>query len=422
MHERAKQLFPADGATHLARLLDPFRPYVTHAKGSKKWDVDGNEYIDYVMGHGGLVLGHSHPAVVEAVQAQVAKGFHYGEEHELAIEWAELIQKAMPGMEQMEFCGCGQEANLMGIRLARAFTGRQKVLRFVENYHGWADELITMGTLGTVQPAEKEIPGHDLELLEKELATKEYAILFLEGGGAHMSGQVPWDPEFVHAARDLARTYGTVFLLDEVVTGFRAALGGWQSVVGVKPDLTTLGKAVSGGVSVGIVGGRRDIMAMLTPRKEPGTYLSHAGTWNANPLVCAAGVAACREYEDGGPQKKLLALGDELRTKGNKALKDAGISARLYGRNMVHLHIGDIDFEPDDDYWPPTKDPKKLLGGETAKRELCLRLMHGGVATMGARFFVMSAAHSQADVDKALDVLLSALKDMADQGTVPRVK
>ena len=235
LHERAMKVFAANGATHGTRILDPFRPYITHAKGSRKWDVDGNEYIDYVMGHGALILGHCHPTVVGAVQEQIAKGTHYGENHKLEIEWAELIKSMMPAMKRVEFFSCGQEANMMAIRLARAFTGRRKVLRFVENFHGWADELV-LSTLGTVADEVKVIPMHDLERLEEELARKEYAILFIEGGGAHMCGQIPWDVDFARALPGLTQKYGTVCLIDEVVTGFRDSPGGWQATIGVTPD------------------------------------------------------------------------------------------------------------------------------------------------------------------------------------------
>ena len=204
LHERAVKVFAANGATHASRILDPFRPYITHAKGSRKWDVDGNEYIDYVMSHGALILGHCHPDVVRAVQEQMAKGTHYGENHELEIEWAELIKSMMPAMKRVEFFSCGQEANMMAIRLARAFTGRRKVLRFVENFHGWADELV-LSTLGVVADEVKVIPMNDLERLEEELARKEYAILFIEGGGAHMCGQVPWDVDFARALPGLTQ-------------------------------------------------------------------------------------------------------------------------------------------------------------------------------------------------------------------------
>ena len=418
LHGRAEKLFAANGATHGSRILDPFRPYITHAKGSRKWDVDGNEYIDYVLGHGALILGHCHPDVVRAVQEQVAKGFHYGENHELEIEWAELIKKMMPATERVELFACGQEANMMAVRLARVFTGRKKILRFMENYHGWADELIAIDTPGIVNEEATEIPMHDLSRLETELAKKEYAILFLEGGGASMGGQIPWEADFVRALPGLTKKYGTVFFIDEVVTGFRDSPGGWQATIGVTPDLTSLGKAVSGGVSAGAVVGRADIIDMLKPKAPPQPFLRHFGTWNANPLVSAAGVAACKLYLDGEPQKRAKQMGTYLREKGNQALKERGISGRLYGRNIIHIYFGPIDYEPSDDTLPPTKDVQKLLGGATANEKLCLHLLHRGVATMGARFFIMSAAHTEGDINQTVEAFDSALEGMVAEGTL----
>jgi len=420
LHEEAEKIFAANGATHMTRVLDPFRPYITHAKGSRKWDVDGNEYIDYVMGHGTLILGHCHPAVVQAVQEQMAKGVHYGENHELEIEWAKLIQSMMPAIKRIEFFPCGQEANMMAIRLSRMFTGRRKVLRFVENFHGWADEVIAPGAPGIVADAVTVIPGHDLDRLEKELATKEYAILFTEGGGAHMAGQIPWDADFIRAIPGLTQKYGTVFLIDEVVTGFRDAKGGWQSTIGVTPDLTTLGKTVGGGLSVGAVGGRADIMDMLKPKSPPQPSLRHSGTWNANPLTAAAGIAACQLYLDGEPQKKANQMGAYLREKGNQALRKQGISGRLYGRTIVHLHLGPIDYEPSDDTLPPTKDGQKLLAEGATKEKLCLHLLHRGVATMGGRFFVMSAVHTEEDIDQTVEALVSSLDALLADGELPQ--
>ena len=420
LHQEAEKIFAANGATHMTRVLDPFRPYITHAKGSRKWDVDGNEYIDYVMGHGTLILGHCHPAVVQAVQEQVAKGVHYGENHELEIEWAKLIQSMMPAIKRIEFFPCGQEANMMAIRLSRMFTGRRKVLRFVENFHGWADEVIAPGAPGIVADAVTVIPGHDLDRLEKELATKEYAILFTEGGGAHMAGQIPWDADFIRAIPGLTQKYGTVFLIDEVVTGFRDAKGGWQSTIGVTPDLTTLGKTVGGGLSVGAVGGRADIMDMLKPKSPPQPSLGHSGTWNANPLTAAAGIAACQLYLDGEPQKKANQMGAYLREKGNQALRKQGISGRLYGRTIVHLHLGPIDYEPSDDTLPPTKDVQKLLAEGATKEKLCLHLLHRGVATMGGRFFVMSAVHTEEDIDQTVEALVSSLDALLADGELPQ--
>ena len=419
LHERAEQVFAANGVTHVRRVLDPFRPYITHAKGSKKWDVDGNEYIDYVLGHGALMLGHGHPDVVRAVQEQMAKGVHYGESHELEIEWAELIKSMMPSMERIEFFSCGQEANMMAIRLARIYTERGKVLRFEENFHGWADELIAPAP-GVVTNNVCLIPGHDLDRLEKELATREYAILMVEGGGAHMAGQIPWETDFIRALPGLTQKYGTVLLIDEVVTGFRDSTGGWQASVGVTPELTSLGKTIGGGLGVGALGGKADIMDILRPKPAPKQFVRHSGTWNANPLTAAAGVAACRLYQTGEVQARLNQLGAYLRRRGNQAMKEQGVSGRLYGRSIVWLYLGPVDYEPSDDRLPPTKDTRKLLRGGTNKARLCLHLLHRGIATMGARFFILSSAHNEGDIDQTIEALGDSLDAMTAEGSLDK--
>jgi len=421
LHERAVQLFSANGATHATRIFDPFRPYTTHAKGVRKWDVDGNEYIDYVMGHGSLILGHSHPEWVKAVLEQVSKGVHFGENQQLEVEWAELIKSMMPVAQRVEYCACGNEANMLGIRLARLFTGRKKVLRFVENFHGWGDEVAMEGNAGLVNPEVKVIAMNDLNLVEKELATKEYAIMMTEGGGAHMAGQIPWDIDFIQALGDLAKKYGTLWLMDEVVTGFREDRGGWQSLVGVKPDLTSLGKCTSGGMAVGIIVGRADVFESFDPRVPAERYMRHTGTWNGNPLLCSAGVAACKLYLDGEPQKKAREMGTYLREKGNQILKERNISGRLYGRTIIHLHFGPFDFEPDNEYSPPTRDVQKITSKEMAavKSLLGLHLMHRGIATMGGRCFILSSVHTKQDVDQTMEAFASSIDDMLAEGVLP---
>lgn len=309
---------------------------------------------------------------------------------------------------------------MMAIRLSRMFTGRRKVLRFIENFHGWADEVIAPESPGIVADAVTVVPGHDLNRLEAELAKKEYAILFTEGGGAHMAGQIPWEADFIRALPSLTQKYGTVWLIDEVVTGFRDATGGWQATIGVTPDLTSLGKTVGGGLSVGAVGGRADIMDMLKPKTPPQPSLRHSGTWNANPLTAAAGIAACKLYLNGEPQKKAREMGNYLREKGNQALKKRGVSGRLYGRTIVHLYLGPIDYEPSDDTLPPTKDVQKLIGEGATKENLCLHLLHRGVTTMGGRFFVMSAVHTKEDIDQTVEALGSSLDAMLADGVLQK--
>jgi glutamate-1-semialdehyde 2,1-aminomutase len=420
LHERAMKTFAAHGATHIVRVLDPFRPYVTRAQGSRKWDIDGNEYIDYLMGHGALILGHSHPQVVQAVQEQMAKGVHYGENHELEMELAELIKTMMPAAERVAFFSCGQEANMMAIRLGRIFTGRKKVLRLQENFHGWAEELVHEGSAGVVADQVSLVPFNDLNRVEEELAKEQYAVLLTEGGGAYMNGRVPIDMEFARALPHLAKKYGTIWVLDEVVTGFRDAPGGWQSVAGVTPDLTTLGKCVGGGLPIGAVVGRADIMEAFNPERPPERRIPHTGTWNANPLVCSAGVAACKLYQSGEPQKKARQLADYLRERGNRVLKERDISGRLYSRTVVHLYLGTMDYEPSDPTMPPTKDIERIMDPamDPVYTRLCLHLLQRGIAVATKGFYVLSAAHTTEDIDRTVDAFRDSLDAMLEEGTI----
>ncbi len=417
-HERAVKVFAADGATHIGRVTNPYRPYITHAQGSQKWDVDGNEYIDYVMGHGALLFGHSHPSLVEAVKEQVVKGVHYGDNHELEVQWAELIQNMMPSAERVEFFACGQEANLMAIRLSRIFTGRRKTLRFVENFHGWADEVVLPPTMPGVIADEVKIVPYDLGLIEEELSTGEYAILMTEGGGAHMTGQIPLDFDFVRALPHLAHKYGTVWHLDEVVTGFREGPGGFQSLVGVKPDLTCLGKIIGGGLSVGALVGRADIMDALSPNAPKDRRVAHSGTWNANPIVSAVGIATLKLCQDGRPQSKAREMAAYLREKGNQVFKAKGVQGCLYGRSITHVYFGPLDFEPSDDTTPPTKDANKIMEMTSVKMRLGIHLLHRGVATLLGRMFILSCVHTVEDIDKTVAAIADSLEAMVEEGSI----
>ncbi|TVQ35345.1 MAG: aminotransferase class III-fold pyridoxal phosphate-dependent enzyme [Spirochaetaceae bacterium] len=423
LHSEAERHFAAAGATHAARVADPCRPYITHAAGSRKWDVDGNEYIDYTMGHGALILGHSHPAVVSAVREQAGRGLHYGENHELEIRWAELIARMMPIAERIEFCAAGQEANMMAIRLARVYTGRRRILRLRYNYHGWAEGLVAPGAPGCITTDDvTEVPMNDLAAVERALSGAEYALLLSEGGGARMAGQLPVDLDFQRALPHLAHRYGTLYCIDEVVTGFRDSPGGWQQLIGVTPDLATLGKCVGGGLPVGAVVGRADIFDSLNPAATPDRLINHAGTWNANPLSCAAGAAACSLYLDGTPQRQAAESARRFRDRGNRLLRDMGISGRLHGRSIVHLYLGPIerdDFDPD--FEAPSTDIEMLAGTAhaAAKTRFKLHLLQRGVATLRGGMFIFSAAHDAGDVEATLAVLQETLHTMHRESSIP---
>ena len=424
LHERALALFTANGATHSSRIFDPFRPYITHAKGSRKWDVDGNEYIDFTMCHGALLLGHSHPEVVKAVQEQMARGVQYGESHELEIEWGELVKGLLPSAERVEFVACGNEADMMALRLGRIFTSRKKVLKFEEHFHGWNDHLVRPGSAG-VLPEDNiintiTIPANDLNRVEEELAKREYAVLITEAGGAHMGGQVPLDEDFTRALPELAHRYGTIWVLDEVVTGFRELTGSWQGVVGVKPDLATLGKCVSGGLTAGAVVGRADIMDAFNPHRPVEQRIIHTGTWNANPLTAAAGIAACRLYQTGEHQKKAAETAGYFREQANRVLKEKGIEGRFYGRNIIHLYLGPADFEPADDTLPPTKDVGRLMQHQNQPilSQLMLHLLQRGMACMQSNLWIMSSTHTKEDIDHAIEALADSFDALVAEGTL----
>ena len=422
LHERAMKVF-ANGATHIGRVLNPFRPYMTHATGSRKWDVDGNEYIDYMMSHGALILGHSHPAVVKAVQEQMAKGTHYGSNHELEVEWAELIKSMMPSAEKVHFVACGQEADMMAIRLGRVFTGRKKVLKFEEHFHGWFDHMAKPGTPG-VLPEDNmvntvNIPSTDLNKVEEELAKGEYAVLMTEGGGAFMGGRYPLDYDFARALPELAHRYGTLWVLDEVVTGFRFGPGGWQGRAGVKPDLTVLGKCVGGGLSCGALVGRADIMEAFDIKTPPERRVVQTGTWNSNPVVSAAGVAALKILKTGEPQKRAEQAAAWLRDGTNKALRERGIEGRLYGDSILHIYLGPTDYEPLGHTMPPTKDIRRLFDPAMMPTwsRLIIHLLMRGI-DMPLNLFVLSAAHTKDDVDQSIRAFGDSLDAMISEGTL----
>ena len=417
LHTTALDFFAARGATHFARVQVPFRPYITHARGTRKWDVDGREYIDYVMGHGALMLGHGHPAIVAAVQEQAAKGLHYGDNHPLELEWAGLIRRMMPTAERVEFTASGQEANAIGIRLARAVTGRTKVLRIKGNYHGWLDELTNPELPGVVASEVELVPPNDLQALEARLSKGDIAVLLVEGGGGFLAGRIPAPILYYKPLPEMARKYGTVFMLDEVVTGFREHSGGWSAVVDIKPDLTSIGKAVSAGMASGALIGRADLFTPLDPDRAA-KVIPHGGTWNAVPISAAAGIAACNLYLDGAPQRAALAAGLAIRDGCNEALQRRGVSGRMYGRSVLHLYFGPVDTpagaeSPQTD-WTKLFDP--AVGKATAR--LDIHLLQRGIASLRGEVLLLSSVHTSEDIERTVTAFDQSIAAMLDEGTL----
>ena len=345
------------GSTHAARSYHP-SIYVARAQGARKWLVDGRELVDYTMGHGALLLGHAHPAVVEAVQRQVALGTHYGAASPLEVEWAELIIAAVESVEQVRFTASGTEAGMLAARLARDATGRDVLLKLDDHFHGWYDGLaVNLGPNGAVEPPAgvpaavametRVVPSGDLLALRAALEDGAVAAMFIEASGAHY-GREQLPAEYVREAAALCRSFGTLFAVDEVVTGFRVAPGGMQELLGVRADLSTFGKIMAGGLPGGAVGGRREVMDLLRlgapdePEPDGPPHIVHPGTFNANPLTAAAGIATLRLVGDGAAQATAAAYATALEGEIAAAFAAAGVAGRAWRlTSMVHCELED---------------------------------------------------------------------------------
>jgi glutamate-1-semialdehyde 2,1-aminomutase len=275
--------------------------FIQRALGSKLWDVDGNEYIDYVGSWGPMILGHAHPRIVEAVQKAASDGTSFGAATERELEMAELIASIMPSIEMVRMVNSGTEATMSAIRLARAFTGRNKIIKFEGCYHGHADSFLIKAGSGAMTFGIPDSPGvtkaisadtltaryNDTKSVEAliENYPKDIAALIVEPIVGNM-GCVPPKPGFLQELRGICTQNGIVFIVDEVMTGFRVALGGAQQLYNIVPDITTLGKIIGGGLPVGAYGGKKEIMSMVSPAGP----MYQAGTLSGNPLAMAAGI------------------------------------------------------------------------------------------------------------------------------------
>src|ERR1044072_1276502 len=278
LYAEACKAIPA-GLTHDSRTLLPYPIYAARAAGPLKWDVDGNEYVDYFGGHGALLLGHAHPAVVEAVQQQVTQGTHWGSSHPAEVRWAELVQRLIPCAERVRFTASGTEASHLALRLARAFTTKSKVVRFVGHFHGWHDQVaggsnshydggVPAGVLPGIVEQTILLPADDLAAVAETLNTRaDIAAVILEASGASW-GAVLLPEGFLAGLRAITKERGVVLILDEVITGFRWSRGGAQARFGVIPDMTVLAKIVAGGLPGGAGAGRADLMAQLDPARS----------------------------------------------------------------------------------------------------------------------------------------------------------
>jgi len=427
LHEQARGVFP-NGVTHDARHLLPFPVYVERAQGAHKWTVEGRELIDYWSGHGALLLGHGHPAVVEAVQRQMEKATHPGACHEREIEWGRWVQRLVPSAERIRFTASGTEATMMALRLARLFTGRPRVLKFAGHFHGWNDFLFP----GADAPYDAAVPGipaevaqntvirpaNDLDAVEQTLrADPQIGCVILEPTGGHW-GQVPIRGPFLQGLRAITARYDRLLIFDEVITGFRVSPGGAQGHYGVKPDLTTLAKILAGGLPGGCVAGRADILAHLEFRPDK-AKMRHPGTFNANPLSASAGIATLQIVAQGQACARANAIAQQLRQRLNALFAARGDACVAYGEfSCFKLLLGYKGPRPTgDDFVPYDGALDQLLRPPDTKLSHAFRqgmLLHG-VDLMGLGGMT-TAAHTEADVEQTVAAVASTLDLLSDAG------
>jgi glutamate-1-semialdehyde 2,1-aminomutase len=347
--ERSRDLFAQAQQVMPGGVSSPVRAYravgieppiMSFGSGARVVDVDGNQYIDYVCAYGPLILGQAYPAVSDVLAAAASRGTAYGATSELEIELARVIEEAFPSIELLRFVNSGTEATMSALRLARAYTGRSKVLKFEGGYHGHADGLLVQAGSGQATLSLPDSPGvptsfaaetlvapyNDTLAVEALFETygEQIAAVIVEPVAGNM-GVVPPSPGFLERLRELTSEYGALLIFDEVITGFRLCYGGAQTLLGIEPDLTCLGKIIGGGLPVGAYGGRREIMEMVAPLGP----VYQAGTLSGNPLAMAAGIVMLKALEDRSVYEQLEVKSIYLEDGLRRAAVEAEVPARI---------------------------------------------------------------------------------------------
>jgi glutamate-1-semialdehyde 2,1-aminomutase len=424
LYEEASRIFPS-GVTHDTRYVTPFPIFVDRAARSHKWDVDGHEYIDYVMGHGALFMGHAHPAITAAIVEQAGRGTHYGANHRGELEWGSLVKEIVPSAEEVRFTSSGTEATLMALRLARAYTGRDRILKFDQHFHGWHDAVVGVrapegespaspGVPASVSSNTVSVPQGDIRAVEDKLAAADIAAVIIEPTGASY-GTMPLRSSFLAEIRDATKRHNTVLIFDEVVTGFRVAPGGTQARYNVTPDLTTLAKILAGGMPGGCVTGKSDIVSMIEFRdaRWNSQRVQHPGTFNANPVSAAAGSAMLNMVRTGDHHKHADSLNERLIPALNAVLDRAGVPGCAYGlASYFHITLGADVPRPSNGSieWPgenlPPRTHVKLV--TALKRGM---LNHGVDLMAGTGGFV-SGVHTPEDIDATVKAFEATIAEM----------
>jgi len=404
LFERAKKVLPA-GVSYFIRYFEPYPFYVTHAKGSKIFDVDRNEYIDFWMGHYTHILDHNPAPIRKAVAKQLERGIHLGVCHELEIALAEQVVKMIPSAEMIRFTNSGTEASMYATRLARACTGKSKIVKFEGCWHGGYDALqvavkspMDVAETSGIPPAALKntlvAPFNDIDATRQRTKKHEIAAFIIEpvlGSG----GGIPAEREFLRGLRELSREKDALLVFDEVITGFRLAPGGAQQLYGVTPDMTILGKILGGGFPIGGIGGKREIMERLDATKYERPQLCfHGGTFCANPITTTAGLTMLKQLEDGTIIRQLNKRCAELRQELKEIFERNSIAAQVTGE--ASLFQAHFTHEKVKDARVASHADKQRLS------DYHMNLIANGVFFLPGKLGALSKAHSKADLEKLL--------------------
>ena len=392
--------------------------------------MDGREYVDYAMGSASLVLGHAHPDVVDAVREQIERGTFFADCHPLEIEWGRIVQSLVPSAERVRFTASGTEATLLAIRIARAHSGRSKVLRFEGHYHGWHDYAVvgskapydrspSLGVLPGAIDATVTVPT-DPTIVDEVLGTNpEIGTIICEASGANY-GSVPLPEGFLAALREIATRRGVVLIFDEVITGFRWSPGGRQARDGVVPDLTTLAKNLTGGMSGGAVGGVEPMMRLLDPSvtvdgRAPA--VTHKGTFNGSPLIAAGAVAALGHLSTGEHQRRADTVAARLRDGMRTVLEEHQVQGAVYGDSSTfHAYFGPCENGSVDGLPAATirAMPKPIVDGLRAG------MRERGVDLQSYTSGCTSSAHGDEDVELSLRAFEASVQSLIADGVLAR--
>ena len=428
--QRGMSVF-AGGVQNPSRFASPFPLFIERAEGPYKWDVDGNQIIDYLMGSGSLIMGHSPKEVADAIATQTRQGtlFTGASTHE--VRYAEAVKRLMPNIERVKFTNSGTESTYMAVRLAREYTGKNKIVKLREHFHGWHDHVtpesgMTLGGIPRSVLDNTIVAPVDTRAIDRILSENDdIAGVILESNGAHYGTFPLPNPQFLEDIRDITARHGVVFILDEVISGFRLSPGGAQMRWNIEPDLTTMAKVMGGGQPGAAVGGRAEIMDLLTSTGNPERDLHHqvsvSGTYSANPITAAAGIATLEAVATKGINARADALARRLKDSLNGAFIRNEVTGHAHGiASIVHVNLG-ADCDCDREICTMTYQDIYRTN-ETGKAiALKQAMLVNGVDPMGAmggRCFMVSSAHSEDLIDQTVEAFSQSLRDLRAEGIV----